>query len=196
MTHYILAGGADRRVEGYGERLGAAVKQWADEPVKILSCQFSKPSEDWDEAIKSWIPWFRRFFGEETEVQLALPETFLDQVAWADIIYLHGGRTASLVSVMDSFPEIETSFKDKVVIGSSAGTNYLSKTYFSPKQDEVNLGSGIVPLNTIVHYESEYDGEISLSKSDWAGVIVRMKAVVGDEDISLIKEGDFIVFEK
>lgn len=196
MTHYVLAGGADRRVDGYGDKLADVVKQWVTGPVKILSCQFSKPPEGWPDDMKNWTLWFHQYFGQDAEVQLALPETFLDQVDWADIIYFHGGRTASLLGILNNFPNIEENFKDKVIVGSSAGTNYLSKTYFSPKQNEVNIGSGIVPLNTIVHYESENDGEISLSKSDWADVIVRMKAVVEDEQITLLREGEFVVFEK
>lgn len=196
MTHYILAGGADRRVEGYGEKLSDTLRQWVGGPVKVLSCQFAKPREGWQGDIDNWLPWFQRYLGDDTEVRLALPETFLEQIGWADIIYLHGGRTANLFAIMDTLEGIEERFKDKIVVGSSAGTNYLSKTYFSPKQNEVNKGTGIVPLNTIVHFESENDGEISLSKADWKNVVTRMKSVVGDEPIMLIREGDFVAFEK
>lgn len=196
MTHYILAGGADRRTEGYGQSLAEAVKRWVDSPMHILSCQFSKPRDEWADGLAGWTEWFKEYFGDDTIVELADPETFLDQVERSDIVYLHGGRTQQLIDTLSPFGNIEKYLEGKVVIGSSAGTNYLSKTYFSPKQDEMNNGTGIVPLHTIVHYGASDDGEVSLSKERWQEVAEEMKQRVGDEEVTLLPEGKFIIFEK
>lgn len=196
MTHYILAGGADRRTEGYGQRLADTVKQWTKSPIRILSCQFSKPEEEWEEGLMNWTPWFQQYFGHDTIVELARPQELIDQIKRADVVYLHGGRTRSLVDTLKPFDELERHFEGKIVIGSSAGTNYLSKVYYSPKQQEMNEGTGIVPLNTIVHYGATSDGDVSMPLSQWEEIAEEMQQRVGEEEVTLLPEGEFVVFEK
>jgi peptidase E len=196
MTYYILAGGADRRTDGYGEELSKAVYSFIDRPAKILSVQFSQEKDEWQEKFDGWVLWFHEYLGSDADIKLASPDTLLEQLTWADVIYFHGGRTQNLLGVLNQFGDIEPYFKDKVVVGSSAGTNFLSKYYFSPKQNKIDVGSGIVPLNTIVHYGAADDGEISLTPEAWEEVVVKMKALVKDEELTLLPEGKFVVYEK
>jgi peptidase E len=196
MTLYILAGGNDRSYDEYGEKLSGVIKPLVKSPIKILSCQFAKDKDDWQTIFESWKPWFHKYLGEDVELRLASEEKFLEQIDWADVIYLHGGHTWKQEAMIKQYTDLEKYFEGKVVIGSSAGANYLSKTYYSPKRDTIGKGSGITQLNTIVHYGAANDGEISLTESEWMDVVERMKSVVGDEEVTLIPEGEFVVVEK
>lgn len=196
MTRYILAGGSDRAHDEYGGRLNEAIRDVKEGPLKVLSCLFSQDRDIWTEKFEDWKRWFVDNLGKDSEVQLASPDSFLDQIAWADVIYLHGGRTSNLEAAMQPFEDLERYFEGKVVVGSSAGTNFLSKVYFSPKQNSVGSGRGIIPLNTIVHYGAQSDGEVSLDKDEWKAVVQRVREVVGDEPVTLLPEGEFVVLEK
>jgi hypothetical protein len=194
-TRYFLAGGSDRRYDHYGINLSAAIKESIVEP-KILSCFFSQEKEIWNEKATGWESWFRNYFGEGLEYKVATIDGFLDEIEWADVIYLHGGTTALLLGALEKFTNLEKAFEGKIIVGSSAGTNYLSKTFFSPKRNVVGEGSGIVKINTIVHYGASSDGEVSLTRHEWAGAVERMKSIIGGEAIVLLPEGEFISIVK
>lgn len=190
-TRYFLAGGSDRGYDQYGIRLSAAVSESVVSP-KILSCFFSQEKELWSEKATGWEIWFRRYFGDAIEYRCATIDGFLDEIKWADVIYLHGGTTALLLDALGKYTELEKAFEGKIIVGSSAGTNYLSKTFFSPKRNVVGSGSGIININTVVHYGASSDGEVSLTKEGWLDAVDRVKASVGDEPIVLLPEGEFI----
>lgn len=196
MTHYILAGGNDRGYDNYGSNLSRLVKPLVEGPIKILSCQFAKDKGDWQKIFEIWKGWFYQYFGKDVELQLASEEDFLKQIAWADVIYLHGGHTSKQEAMIKQYTDLEKHFEGKIVIGSSAGANFLSKTYYAPSLNKIGNGSGIVPLNIIVHYGGDNDGEISFGPGEWEKVVERMKSVIGDEEITLLPEGEFVVFEK
>lgn len=196
MTHYILVGGNDRAYDEYGENVSRVIRPLIKTPMKILSCQFAKNEEDWQKVFESWKSWFLKYLGDDAQLQLAAPETFLEQITWADVIYLHGGHTWKQEAMIKQYTDLEERFEGKIVIGSSAGANYLSKTYYSPSLDKIGHGSGIVPLNIIVHYGAGSDGEVAFTPSKWSQVVERMKSTIVGEEITLLPEGEFVVFEK
>lgn len=197
MTYYILAGGEDRKTEGYGESLAEKLNELTgDKSLKVLNCFFSQDEAVWQDKFDQWKLWLKQYLGDSTESQLARPETFIDQIAWADVIYLQGGRTKLLEAALKAFPNLENNFAGKIVIGSSAGANFLSKIYYSPSQDKVGKGSSIVPLNTIVHYGANGDAEFSMSEAKWQEIVDRVELASESEAVTLLPEGKFIVFEK
>jgi peptidase E len=119
-------------------------------------------------------------------------ETFSEQLKWADVVYFHGGTTFLLKEILDTFPELSSQLKGKVVVGSSAGANVLAGTYYSPKRDKVGKGLGFVPFASVVHYGAEGDGEVSLDTARWQQVIERTQAAKAvDETLLLLPEGTF-----
>lgn len=194
-TRYFLAGGSDRRYDHYGINLSTAIKESVVEP-KILSCFFSQEKELWNEKAKGWELWFRNYFSDGLEYKVATVDGFLDEIKWADVVYLHGGTTALLVDSLQPFNDLERAFEGKIIVGSSAGTNYLSKTFFSPKRNVVGNGSGIININTVVHYGASSDGDVSLTKDEWAEAVERVKSAVSDEPVVLLPEGEFISIVK
>jgi len=196
MTLYILAGGEDRASQDYGQKLEKIISVRFESP-RVLSCFFSLPKNLWEEKAKSWGSWFQSNLGDGVEYRSTTPESFLDDLDWADVIYLHGGTTALLKKSLEHFGTFYEKFKDKIVIGSSAGANFLSTTYYSPSQNSVDHGTGLAGVATIVHYGATSDGEVSLSNSEWLEVINKIHQEMNpQEQLILLPEGTFVAFEK
>lgn len=191
MTKYILAGGNDLGIDGYGSDLAREIYETVERPANILSCFFATPSELWDVKEKVWREWFERYFGTDMLWSYAVPETFIQQMNNADIVYLHGGDNGLMFEMLDRYPKLSTYFSDKVIVGSSAGANYLSRHYWARRKQQILRGRDIVPYSVIVHYESREGG---VPETDW-GSAVRLLRDIQEEPIKL-KEGQFQVIEQ
>jgi hypothetical protein len=194
MTTYILAGGNDRGYDAYGKSLAKEVLARVSQP-RILSCFFAQPEDIWQDKYDGWKQWFMTNFGGTITYSLARTETFIEQVKHSDVVYIHGGENKLLMDTLNSYAQIETHFKDKIVIGSSAGANYLSKVYYSPSANKVDFGSGILDCLSVVHFGATFDGEVSLTKDEWNDVVTRVKNFGASEKVTLLPEGEFVVFE-
>jgi hypothetical protein len=195
-TTYILAGGNDRAYDDYGVKLAEVVGDWNKNP-KILSCDFARDPKDWSDRSKSWGAWFKAYFGTGIEYKMATIEHFIDEVKWADVVYLHGGETQRLIAALSHYDDLESYFKNKIIIGSSAGAGYLSKIYYSPIKDIIEKGGGILNVDAITHYGADSDGDVPLNKDGWAKVVAKTKAAAGEnEEIVLIPEGTFVLIVK
>lgn len=194
-TKYILAGGLDRANPDYWENLGKEVS--VKKPIKVLSCFFSQPKHKWKKGLTKFKPFFARAFGDDVLIDLASAEDFLNQIDDCDVLYLHGGSSHRLKSVLDHFNNLEEHFKNKVVIGSSAGANYLATNGWSPGLRQVMEGSGIVPLNVLVHFGSTFEDESVLGPINWDKAYKQLEDYVGkDHKITKLLEGEFVVYEK
>lgn len=194
-TKYILAGGLDRAHPEYWDNLGKELD--IEKPIRLLSCFFSQPKDDWKDKFKGFEPFFKRAFGDDVVCMLAGVEDFLEQVKKCDVLYLHGGSSHRLKSVLIHYGDLKPHFKDKVVIGSSAGANYLSKIGWSPSLHEPIQGSGTVPLNVVVHYGSTFADEDTLGAVDWGKAQEQVQNLAGkDETVTLLREGKFVVIEQ
>lgn len=195
MTTYILAGGNDRSYEEYGHKLAGVVQGFVEHP-KILSCFFAKDKNDWSEASDNWSAWVNAHFGDAAEHRATTLESFEKDTVWADVVYFHGGNTLMLTTAMQVFNDIEKMFKGKIIIGSSAGSNFLSDTYYSPSRDTVERGRGVINFAVISHYGAEGDGDVLLDNTGWQDIIRRTKDTSGGEQILLIPEGTFVTIIK
>ncbi len=86
---------------------------------------------------------------------LASPDAFMEQVKEADVLYMRGGDTDKLLTVLKQYPDFEKMIRGKVVIGSSAGAYVLAKYYYSGSKGGVYEGLGLLPVRVTCHYESE-----------------------------------------
>jgi len=82
--------------------------------------------------------------------------------------------------------------KNKTVIGTSAGTDLLSKYNYDFQQYALADGMGIVPVKTIVHYD-ERNGYYK--DVDWDNVLVALKSYREDLPVYPLREGEFVVVE-
>lgn len=191
MATVILVGGSEKEAPThFGERLAREVSVRFERPPQILSCQFAKGdvAEQRASAVQ-WATFFATHF-PESQVQLASQEQFYQQVEAADMIYLHGGKTETLFAALPDLNRSRQAFRDKLVIGTSAGANYLAAAGYSPKGGEFYEGCGMAPVSVLVHY-----GATSfLSAGQWRDVARRMQVAYG-RDVVCLSEGEYIAME-
>lgn len=192
-TAYILAGGNDLLFEDYGNRLTGQIAAHATERPRVLSCFFSTPEQEWPAKYAKWKEWLAKNFTHGFSYSYAKKATFLQQIDDADVIYLHGGNTQLL---FDTFPPIEDFVKHangKIVVGSSAGANILSKKYWSSSRAVPCKGLGILDVNIMVHYGAAHHEGLDRTAEDWRREEAEFRAFVGDGEITRLPEGQFIV---
>jgi len=195
MTKYILAGGGDRDSAEYGQNLSAEILKTISGDISVLSCFFALPEAKLQEAVIAFEPWFRENFGQNMQYVIASEANFVDQIREADVIYLHGGDDDLLIGALKRYSDLALYFKDKIVIGSSAGAISLAKQSWSCDSRMVVTGLGLVPTNTIVHFDSDYAQKRGLQPIDWLQAETELRAAIGpNEKISKLAEGAFEVF--
>ncbi|HEY4160528.1 MAG TPA: Type 1 glutamine amidotransferase-like domain-containing protein [Candidatus Saccharimonadales bacterium] len=197
MTKYILVGGADRKYVAYAQAFAEEVRKTAAGPLKVLSCLFAEPRETWEDKFAIRESWFKETLGEDTEVRLAFPDKFAQQCAWADIIYLHGGDDTLLSCYLDRAGDLSELWQGKIVVGTSAGANYLAKSYWTCDWRQTRGGSGLVDLNVIPHFESkEYGKADPRGPIDWGAARAELQHSLGaGERVTPLPEGHFVVIE-
>lgn len=194
MTKYILAGGCDRQYPEYLTQLARIIHTDFEKP-KILSCWFSNLDDETEAKFPEYKEHFLEFFNEETKFIKAIKDEFLEQVENADVIYFHGGHTTLLLSAMERYGEMREAYRGKIVVGSSAGANYISKFGFSPSKATIGKGAGLVNVSTIVHFGSKGFNDMTFKSSFWQDAIKKVKKQSGSSEIVLLPEGTFTVID-
>lgn len=193
MTKYILVGGNDLQSDNYGTQLAQEIyKSVEARPVRILSCLFATPPEFQPIAAKTWRPWFERHFGKDIVWSYALPERFEEQVRATDVLYLHGGDNNLLLETLGNYLWFPAALGDRIVVGSSAGANYLSKHFWTRRKQQISQGSGILPLSVMVHYGAD---DPDAPKTDWEWAEERLGSL-SDGMLVKIREGHFWIVEQ
>ena len=196
MTKYILAGGNDRSGSDYGPRFAAEVRRQFSGSVRLISCFFADPEDQWRHKASYWEPWFRTYLGDGLEYELASLEAFLEQAAAADVIYLHGGESNELIlERMQALPDAAKAFEGRIVVGSSAGANYLSSKFWTRSKRQTMDGAGLVPYGVMVHYGS-VDGGFGGGAVDWPDAERAMRTALGPGvELLKIPEGHLVTLE-
>lgn len=165
-----------------------------DKPV-ILSCMFSQVPESRGLRQESFDELFRAHFGDRVSIVHATEDAFYQQIADANVIYLHGGRTDRLLEAIPDLDKIKHAIKGKIVIGSSAGANFLSSACFSPSKNAVMQGSGLLPLGVVVHYGIDSFEDTPYENDFWRGAANRVRDELGGKPLVLLPEGQFTVID-
>lgn len=195
MTTYILAGGCDGDYPEYIVQLARVVRMRVASP-RILSCGFSIKDAEAKVKFLRRKRMLEAGFGDDVTVIMAEKDVFMQQLVAADVVYFHGGNTNMLAEAMQAYPDIEKGFVDKVIIGSSAGANYLSSYGFSPSAGKAKQGSGIVNVATVVHYGSAGFSGKTFTADYWHAAAQTVRTLSGRQDILLLPEGTFAVIEQ
>ncbi|OGI61155.1 hypothetical protein A2814_01585 [Candidatus Nomurabacteria bacterium RIFCSPHIGHO2_01_FULL_38_19] len=159
MTKYILHGGFNKEkgdVQVNDEFFQEMLKNTAEE-VRVLLVYFAER----EEMVSLRIEQDKEQFGKNKRkknlnFRIATEETFVEDCAWADIIYLHGGRTFKLMEVLKKYKNIKNAFSSKIVAGDSAGANALGQFFYSKNSKEIKeigKGLGILPFKIVAHYK-------------------------------------------
>lgn len=194
-TTYILAGGADSSYPEYMVQLSRVVHSMVARP-KILSCGFASDDTRAKEKFPKYKEAFEQKFGNFAEFVMAEKDAFAEQVKAADVVYFHGGSTNSLVDAMRAYPGIEKEYAGKIIIGSSAGANYLSSCGFSPSINDIGQSGGIVDVAVVVHYGSPGFNGMSFEPGYWGRAADAVRQASGGKEVLLLPEGTFAVIRK
>jgi peptidase E len=156
MTKYILHGGFDKNISYIKDEFFQHALRDTPENVKIFLVFFAEFDEYLELRIKQCKDQFENNKGPKNlEFRIATEENFLDGCAWANVIFLSGGRTIKLIEKLKKFGNLKQVFDDKIVVGDSAGANVLGHSFYSRKTKEINDGLGIIPFKIIVHYTKD-----------------------------------------
>jgi peptidase E len=153
--NYFLHGGDAREPNESNDRFFAAVLNSYSTKANILLVQFAASSEKQEEYWQLHTAQFERVKeARELSYRLAEPETFLDQISWADVIYFGGAKsgTSILLSALSHYPQLCSHFTGKTVAGESAGANVLAAYCYS-RSGGVIQGLGCVPVVFVPHYQ-------------------------------------------
>ncbi len=155
-TKFILHGGFDKArgpIHQNDEFFGRILKD-APAEVKLLLVYFAEREEMIQARIEQDKEQFTKNSGSKIiDFRVASQETFEADCAWADAIYLHGGKTVKLMEVLKQFPNIRQLLSNRIIAGDSAGVNVLAKCFYSKNSKEIGEGFGILPFKVVVHYE-------------------------------------------
>jgi hypothetical protein len=194
-TIFILFGGNDRKSLDYGRQLSEEVAKHIPNP-KILSCFFSWPEETWEQKAKVWKSWFSDHFTQGFIYDYAKLDSFFEQIDAANVIYFHGGDTNLLFENLPNAEELRTHFDGKVIIGSSAGANMLSKYFWSSKRAVFGEGLGILDINVMAHYGTLDHEGFKRTPEDWKREEAEFQKRIGESVITRLPEGQFVVIEE
>lgn len=156
MTKYILHGGFTREDNEPNKTFYQESTRGLTDNSTILLVYFAREDKD-----------ISRIFKEDKErilaqtsckdldVVLADKERFVEQIRSADAIYIRGGDTEKLLDTIKQYPTFVQSIQGKVISGSSAGAQLLSRYYSSSSEGGIHEGLGVLPIRIVCHYQSD-----------------------------------------
>lgn len=157
-TKYILVGGYPHRASDEGKAFCEEIVAGFGEPVKLLDCLFARPRENWDKAFEQDKDFFTKHIPDrKIKIQRADPEKFIEQVHWAQALYIRGGATLVLLDVLKQAGGWSKELDGKTLVGSSAGAHALAKYYFGLDDLKPGEGLGLAPVKVLTHWRSGYN---------------------------------------
>lgn len=190
MTKFILVGGYPHKATDGGKAFCEELVKDAPESVKFLDCLFARPEETWEKGHAQ----DKELFGSnlpEKQLDMVPADSakFIEQLKWADVVYIRGGSNDALRAALEAQPGWIEALEGKTLAGSSAGANMLSKYFWSPDSLHCHDGLGVLPVKVIVHYGSDYNAP----NVDWNKAELELKAYKEDLPILKLAEGQFEV---
>ena len=193
MSKFVLIGGRQDEVDN--QEFAKAISLPQKERTNLLICLFAIHEEEWDNAFEENKKFFKKLFPNENfEFTLATERDFELQVMNADVIFFSGG---SMIPLFRTLAAVGNNWmkhiknQSKIVIGTSAGTDMLSKYCYDVEQDHLEHGLGLVNIKTIVHYGAEKFAP----KIGWEKAAQLLKNYKEPLDTFLLHEGEFIVVD-
>lgn len=197
MTKYVLNSGGwhnypDRAKEFFGEVFKNASKN----PI-VLVCLFAVPREDWDARFASSVERITSVSPEgiTPTFELALPDTFAQQIANAEVVSINGGDDHLLMFWLKQF-DLPKIFDNKTIATSSASSHALSIHFWSADWRTCLDGLGILPIKFLAHFKSTYGSIDQRGPIDWAAANAELEKY-GDTKLPIhaMEEGRFVILK-
>ena len=157
MTKYVLHGGFNKEKGFIKDEFFQEMLKDSPNNAKVLLVYFAESDEMRPLRMEQGKNQFEKNKGSKNiEIKIASPDTFIEDCKWADVIFFSGGRTIRLIEALKKYTDLGEVFKNKIVGGDSAGSNFLGQYFYSPSANLVSEGLGIIPIKIIPHYKDEY----------------------------------------
>lgn len=192
---YVLGGGFMKKAPDGGQAFFRAIIG-DRKTANVLICCFAMPYDQWQTGYdddKNKI--FSVNDGVSLSFQNANLDSFVDQVAWADVIVFRGGSTSDLMDSLKKVQGWQDHLTGKTIVGSSAGAYMLSSSYVvTDKKPQLASGLGLLPIVIATHYRSTFihGGDIDKSRVFWDTIDNLMRTQASGRDVIALKEGEFI----
>ena len=159
-TKYILHGGSAQKVNGENDAFIQEILRDVPTDAKILLVYFAVGPDNYElNRIKDEANFDRNKDDKKMRFEVADEHRFVDQVGWADVVYIGGGTTPDLLGVLTKFSDLGKLFAGKIIAGESAGANALAEYGYSPTLKKWFKGLGLVPVVMVPHDDgNELDG--------------------------------------
>lgn len=196
MTKYILNSGGLRNNPEKAILFNREIVKNLGESPRILSCHFAMPRERWEEKYSQFCETFLQSMekGISPKIELAFPGTFIEQVKNNNVIIIHGGDDVLALHYLSNY-NLPSIWQDKVIAGSSAGSDVLVKHFWTCDWRQVKDGLGILPIKFIPHYRSDYGQDDPRGPINWDQAYEELLGYGEDLPIKALEEGDYVVIE-
>ena len=187
-TKLILNSGGVKRREDLKKQFHQEMVKGLSLKLNILICTFAQGREFWEGKFPGYSASIKEDLPEyDLSFTLAMPDDFANQIKDADIIYFNGGDDHLFAYWMDKFDF--SLFNGKVLVTNSASSDYFSSSCWNIDWKSPVIGSGILPIKFIPHYEAD-------ETIDWLKVEEELRGF-GDPELPIykLKEGEFVVLE-
>ncbi len=160
-TTFVLHGGVTSRVTAENDSFFRTFTSAVDkEKVKIVLCYWAKMKERWDELSKRDQAKVQQQTTKQVEFSVAHDvDDLYKKLQDADVLYVSGGKATLIEPYVPKLSALREKLKGKVYIGSSMGAFICSKQYVlsfaSQDSDTVHNGLGLLPINTLCHWDIE-----------------------------------------
>ncbi len=186
MTKYILYGGNNQQNPDASDlSYFSELTKDLSGPVKILLVYFAREKQDWIKMGQEDSSLFSTHSsGKEFRFLLAEEDKDIleDQIKQADIIYIRGGKTPQLKSVLEKVDNLKELFRNKVIFGSSAGVYVLAKYYYTNSLDTILGGLNILPTKAFCHYDDSKKEKLE-----------KLKNHQEELEVVILPEGKYII---
>jgi hypothetical protein len=199
MTKYVLNSG---NISSYPDKQRAFFAEFTKglgQNPKVLIVLFSRPREYWEQTFYKYESQLSSSApeGVNATFELAMPNTFEQQIKNSDILYIAGGDDYLLRFWLDKY-DLPKIWDGKVIATSSAGSDVLVSHFWTCDWRMNMDGLGILPIKFLPHYNSDYGSDDPYRDPiDWSKALAELKEY-GDKELPVYspEEGDFIVIEQ
>jgi peptidase E len=159
MTKYILHGGYTSTDNELNRTFYEEIARDIPDDGAILLCYFASKDEDntgrFNQDSERFISLSQ---GKNIKFLMADEGNFIEQLEHSRALFIRGGSTPKLLSILKKYTNLKEKFDSKTVAGSSAGAYAIGK-YSAFHDDEsggkIREGLGLLPLRVVCHYESK-----------------------------------------
>lgn len=174
MTKYILHGGFNKEKGFIKDEFFREMLRDTGKDVKVLLVYFAESEEMQPIRIEQGVEQFERNKDlKNLDIRVASENSFVEDCAWADVIYFSGGRTVRLMEILKKYPNLKELLQNKTVGGDSAGANMLGHYFYSKRSKEIGEGFKIIPYKILVHYEDGTPNPLADSEPDMETLFIR-----------------------